>query len=124
MVDDETAYAELLATMLTESLGCDVKTFARPEPALAALSELNPAIIITDYYMPEMTGFDFISLASRITPGVPFILITGNALDCEDHEVGPTLPLRAILAKPFSWKKLADEIVANVPELAPKPAQA
>jgi two-component SAPR family response regulator len=124
MVDDETAYAEFLATMLTESLGCAVKTYARPEQALAELGELNPAIIITDYYMPQMTGFDFISQAARVAPGVPFILITGNALDCEDHEVGPNLPLRAILAKPFSWKKLADEILANVPEFAPKPASA
>lgn len=124
MVDDEKAYAEFLATMLVENFGCDVQNFARPEEALAALPRLNPGIIITDYYMPQMTGFDFIHQAARLVPGVPFILVTGNALDCEEHDVGPHLPLRAILSKPFSWKKLADEILRHAPELAPKIARA
>lgn len=124
MVDDEKAYAEFLATMLVENFGCEVRNFSRPEEALAALPGLNPGIIITDYYMPQMTGFDFITRASRIVPGVPFILVTGNALECEEHEVGPHVPLRAILSKPFSWKKLAEEVLLHAPELAPKTARA
>jgi two-component system, probable response regulator PhcQ len=123
MVDDEKAYADFLETMLTETFGCPVRKFTRPTDALAQLATINAGIIITDYYMPQMTGFDFIQRASRVAPGVPFILVTGNSIHCEDHDVGPDLPLRAILAKPFSWRKLADEIVRHAPEFARKPSK-
>ncbi len=123
MVDDEKAYADFLAAMLTDMFACPVRTFTNPTDALAELPTLNAGVIITDYYMPQMTGFDFIERASHVAPGVPFILVTGNSLHCDDHEIGPDLPLRAILSKPFSWRKLAEEIVLHAPGFTAKPAK-
>lgn len=107
-----------MATMLTEQLGCPVATFTRPLDALAALPDLDVGMVVTDCNMPQLSGFEFIRRASALLPGVPFILMTGNAQHYNNDELMSDSPLRAILPKPFGWKKLADEIVLHAPEFA------
>lgn len=124
MIDDEKSYVDLLAAMLTENLGCPVFTFIRPREAIAALPNLNAGVVVTDYHMPQMNGFDVVRQASPLVPGVPFILITGHSLHLVDHELPVGSPLRAILPKPFGWRRLAEEIALHAPEFAaflPKP---
>ena len=123
IVDDEKAYIDIMATMLTEQLGCPVATFTRPLDALAALPTLNVGVVVTDCNMPQFSGFEFIRRASALLPGVPFILMTGNAQHFQEDELLENSPLRAILPKPFGWKKLADEIVLHAPEFAIRVAQ-
>lgn len=118
IVDDEKAYIDIMATMLTEQLGCPVVTFTRPLDALAALPGLDVGVVVTDCNMPQFSGFEFIRRASALLPGVPFILMTGNAQHYSEDELMSDSPLRAILPKPFGWKKLADEIVLHAPEFA------
>ncbi|HTO04193.1 MAG TPA: response regulator [Opitutus sp.] len=118
IVDDEKAYIDILATMLTEQLGCPVVTFTRPLDALAALPGLDVGVVVTDCNMPQFSGYEFIRRASTLLPGVPFILMTGNAQPHSADELMSDSPLRAILPKPFGWKKLADEIVLHAPEFA------
>lgn len=117
MVDDEKSYVDLLANMLTENLGCPVLTFTRPRDALAALPGINVGVVVTDYHMPQMNGFELIAAASVVVPGVPFILITGHS-HLIDETLAPGAPLKAILAKPFGWRRLADEIALHAPEFA------
>ena len=124
IVDDEKAYIDIMATMLTEQLGCPVVTFTRPLDALAALPGIDVGVVVTDCNMPQFSGFEFIRRASALLPGVPFILITGNAQHYNDDELMSDSPLRAILPKPFGWKKLADEIVLHAPEFAIRLAKA
>ena len=118
IVDDEKAYLDIMATLLTEQLGCPVMTFTRPLDALAALPNLDVGVVVTDCNMPQFSGFEFIRRASALLPGVPFILMTGNAQPANTDELMSDSPLRAILPKPFGWKKLADEIVLHAPEFA------
>jgi CheY-like chemotaxis protein len=118
IVDDEKAYIDIMATMLTAQLGCPVMTFTRPLDALAALPGLNVGVVITDCNMPQFSGYEFIRRASALLPGVPFILMTGNAQPTRDDYLVGNSPLRAILPKPFGWKKLADEIVLHAPGFA------
>lgn len=124
IVDDEKAYIDIMATMLTEQLGCPVVTFTRPLDALAALPGIDVGVVVTDCNMPQFSGFEFIRRASALLPGVPFILMTGNAQHYNDDELMSDSPLRAILPKPFGWKKLADEIVLHAPEFAIRLAKA
>ena len=118
IVDDEKAYIDIMATLLTDQLGCSVVTFTRPLDALAALPGLNVGVVITDCNMPQFSGFEFIRRASAILPGVPFILMTGNAQHFQDDELMSDSPLRAILPKPFGWRKLADTIILHAPEFS------
>jgi DNA-binding NtrC family response regulator len=115
MVDDEKSYVDLLANMLTENLGCPVITFTRPREALAALPGINVGVVVTDYHMPQMNGFELIATASVVVPGVPFILITGHS-HLIDETLDPGAPLKGILAKPFGWRRLAEEIVLHAPQ--------
>lgn len=116
MVDDEKSYIDLLAQMLSENLGCTVLTFTRPLDALAALPGISVGVVITDYYMPQLNGFEFIDQAAANLPGVPFILVTGHALTFTEEEIARVKPLKAVLPKPFGWRRLADEVVRQWPE--------
>jgi CheY-like chemotaxis protein len=118
IVDDEKAYIDIMATMLTDQLGCSVVTFTRPLDALAALPALDVGVVITDCNMPQFSGYEFIRRAAAILPGVPFILMTGNAQPLQDDELMSDSPLRAILPKPFGWRKLADAIILHAPEFS------
>jgi len=111
--------------MLEENCGWRVATFADAESALAALPQAKVAVIVTDFSMPRVDGFEFIRRAAPIVPEVPFIMISGHTIHLPDHDFGGLENLRTILPKPFGWRKLADEIVLHVPELAasvPPPA--
>ena len=58
--------------MLTETLGCRVVTFTRPLEALATLPTLPVGLVVTDYHMPQLDGFQFVKRAAPLIPGVPF----------------------------------------------------
>jgi response regulator RpfG family c-di-GMP phosphodiesterase len=66
--------------------------------------------------MPELNGFEFMAKAALVIPGVPFILITGLPVSPAMEQKVNTSPLKAILHKPFNWRKLGDEIIRNWPE--------
>ena len=117
LVDDERTYIEFLADMLVNNLGWQVATFASAEAALAALPQIDAAVIVTDYCMPRIDGFEFIRRAAPLAPGVPFIMISGHLIHLPTDEPGRIGPLRTILPKPFGWRKLADEILLHAPEL-------
>jgi CheY-like chemotaxis protein len=119
LVDDEKSYADLLANMLAENLACPVFAFTRPREALAAIPSLHVGVVVTDYHMPQMTGFEFVRQASALLPNVPFILISGHSLHLDGDELNPGTALRAILPKPFGWRRLAEEIAAHAPEYQP-----
>lgn len=116
LVDDEKSYVDLLATMLVEHLETPVLTFTRPLAALEELPKLNPGIIVTDYYMPQLNGFEFIAQAAPLAPDVPFLLITGHAMTLPPEEIARIQPLKGVIAKPFGWRVLATEILRHWPE--------
>lgn len=117
MVDDEKTYVEFLAEMLASHLGWKVVTFGSAEAALDALPQLDAGVIVTDYNMPGIDGFEFIRRATPQLPGVPFIMISGHTLEFPAVEPSRFEALRTILPKPFSWRKLADEILQHSPAL-------
>lgn len=111
LVDDERSYTDLLTGMLAENLDCPVHAFTRPLEALKALPRLNPGVVVTDYYMPELDGFEFIRRASALVPEAAFVLITGHNLSAEEDAMARLTALKGFLPKPFGWRKLADEII-------------
>ena len=121
IVDDEKSYVDLMSLLLGDNLGCPVVTFTRPLAALKALPGLDVGVIVTDYYMPELNGLEFIALAREIVPEVPFILITGHSIGMDDNELAHVTGLRKVLHKPLGWRRLADEIVRHWPAGTPPP---
>ena len=121
-MDDEKSYTDLLTQMLVDNLDCPVHAFSRPLQALKVLPELNPGVIVTDYYMPQLNGLEFIRQAAPLVPEATFVIITGHNLDEETDTMARLTPLRGFLAKPFGWKKLADEVLRVWPSNLPSPS--
>ena len=121
LVDDERSYTELMTQMLAENLDCPVHGFVRPLEALKALPQLDPGVIITDYYMPQLDGLEFIRQASVVAPSAAFVLITGHNLSAEQDSLARLTALKGFLAKPFGWRKLAEEVIRVWPDPSTTP---
>jgi len=113
LVDDERSYVDLLGQLLTEYLSCPVSTFTRPIEALEALPQLNAGMVVTDYYMPQLNGLEFILRARSVLSNVPFIIITGHGVNFSQEDYTNVPELRSVLHKPFKWRVLADEVVRH-----------
>lgn len=124
VVDDEKSYGDLLSQILVDLLQRPVRSFTHPQAALDALPELDVGIVVTDYYMPDMTGVEFIRQASRLRPELAFIIITGHPLQLSDEYVYDLAALKAVLPKPFSWTKLAQLIARHWSDPANRPEPA
>jgi DNA-binding NtrC family response regulator len=123
LVDDERSYTDLMTLLLEDNLACKVHAFVRPADALAALPTLNAGVVITDYFMPEIHGLEFIRRATPLVPGVPFLLITGHPISSLQTEMTQLAALKGHLSKPFSWRTLADEIRRVWPDDSTAPTQ-
>jgi CheY-like chemotaxis protein len=115
IVDDEKSYVDMLAHMIGASLDCPVHHFSRPSELLGILEKLSPAVVVTDYSMPDMDGMEFTRQASLIVPKAAFIMISGNDLDPLAHELAELKSLKLRLRKPFPWQTLAEGIVKHWP---------
>jgi DNA-binding NtrC family response regulator len=121
LVDDEKSYTDLLTEMLVENLACRVHAFSRPAEALKVLAQLNPGVVVTDFFMPEIDGLEFIRQASPLVPDAAFLLISGHNLSGQTEAMARLTQLKSFLPKPFGWRRLADEILRVWPEHFPAP---
>jgi CheY-like chemotaxis protein len=115
IVDDEPSYVDLLSHALRAGLECPIHGFTRPLDALAALHEARPAVIVTDYHMPQMNGIDFARAVLAVLPETLFILISGHNLELEGVDISHLPPLKKHLSKPFSSRELTDAVIGIWP---------
>lgn len=118
LVDDERAYADVLAETITDLLHVPVHRFNQPRMALEALPNLSVDLIVSDYFMPALNGYAFLERALQLRPGTPCILITGHNDAFEDARLSRLVELREILAKPFSPRLLVEAIRRHGPTIA------
>lgn len=77
VVDDEPIILETMSAVL-ESHGCVVRVAQDGFAGLKALRETLPDLIISDLRMPNMSGFEFLSIVRRRFPHIPIIAISGE----------------------------------------------
>jgi CheY-like chemotaxis protein len=77
LVDDEPLVARLHARAITAA-GFEARLAQDGETALEMLTEVAPALIITDKNMPGMSGFEFVELARESGYDRPIILLSGD----------------------------------------------
>jgi DNA-binding NtrC family response regulator len=111
IVDDEKSYVELISQMIADNLDCPVHAFTRPGEALASLDRVAAGVIVTDYFMPEMDGVEFIKRASKVAPKAVFIMISGHNLEPIERELARLKKLKMRLQKPFGWRPLAEAVL-------------
>jgi DNA-binding NtrC family response regulator len=115
MIDDEKTYVESMAKLIGDNLDCPVHAFTKPEEALGELKTISAGVIVTDYFMPEIDGLEFIRRASKIAPEAAFIMISGHDLDPIDEGLATLKNLRNRMQKPFGWRPLAAAILQAWP---------
>src|SRR5205085_6775237 len=76
VVDDDATIRESLTMLLTEE-GYEVTTAAHGFDALLQLKGSLPDVITSDLNMPQMSGFEFLSVVRRRFPHIPVIAISG-----------------------------------------------
>jgi len=95
-IDDDPMVLKTLAYLLRKA-GHDVEK-AQSGSAGLALFRDNPAdIVLTDFAMPGLTGWDVARTVKSINPRVPVVYVTGSA-----HEIAPhqRAVVEAIIEKP------------------------
>ena len=83
--------------------------------AIEIASDYLPDLILLDIIMPDMDGYEVISVlkSSEITKDIPVIFITG--LDSsEDLEKGMALGAADYISKPFSATILKDKVSKHI----------
>lgn len=100
VVDDEVLLADLLASLLTD-LGHEAITAPHGRAALQQMRERKPALVISDFMMPLMTGLELAQAMNADTDlaEIPVILVTGGqGLAARQHAD----LFAAILDKPYN----------------------
>ena len=76
VVDDEPTLRTSLSLVLYE-LGYDVRSAENGFSALSEIRSAFPDILISDLYMPGMSGFELLSVVRRRFPAIPVIAMSG-----------------------------------------------
>ena len=118
VIDDEPLSRDLLQSSLSKR-GYEICVAKDGFAALAQMRGALPDLIVTDLKMPNMSGFEFLSIARRRFPQIPTVAVSG-----EFHP--PISPLGvladAFFAKPVRLEELRAKIADLLREAPPRTA--
>jgi hypothetical protein len=109
-LDDEESLAELGKRRL-QGIGYLVSAYTDPVAALSALRATPDAfhVVVTDYWMPHMTGLDFAREVTGIRADLPVVLLTGH-MDDLPEEAMRGAGVRLVVRKPLTLDELGEAI--------------
>jgi len=109
-VDDE-AHILHVVSMKLRNAGYEVITAVDGEEALELAKAERPALVITDYQMPYLSGLEFCKAlrADEATRGIPAIMLTARGFDIDAQDMIDA-GIAAVLAKPFSPRELLEKV--------------
>ena len=87
VVDDDCGIRYLLSIRLI-SAGYMVYEAANGWEAIEQMGNHSVDVVVTDYHMPEMNGFGFLSVCRAKWPGTPVIFFSGEQDDVAHEAVG------------------------------------
>jgi len=105
VVDDSPALRHYVADCLARQ-GFEIFTAENGRVGLEVAIELKPALIVSDYEMPEMTGFELVHALKQIpaTRNIPVIMLTARESK-RDMAQMRAAGASAYLVKPFAQDK-------------------
>jgi len=122
VIDDEPQVRRVIRHFLTRA-GHTVAEAADGAEGLARVRADMPDVLVTDILMPNKEGIETIREMRREAPGLPILVISGNAGSSLYMEMAKMLGAQAALAKPFRSAELlraVDDLLALAerPELS------
>jgi DNA-binding response OmpR family regulator len=110
VVDDEPSIRESLALLLG-SAGYDVSTAQDGFAALLQLKRTLPDLIVSDLSMPQMSGYELLSIIRRRFPQIVTVAMSG---DYQDDVLPPGVIADAFFAKGQSPRNLLATIATLI----------
>ena len=108
IVDDEKDFLDIIAERIG-ARGMDVSTATSAEDALNMVEEESFDVVIMDFMMPALDGFEALKLMKAKQPEVQIILLTGNVPD-EKRMEAKALGALDVIEKPPDLKDLIQKI--------------
>jgi CheY-like chemotaxis protein len=111
VVDDEIDIVNLVVELLQDE-GYEVRSAFNGEMALAAIAQQQPAMILMDMYMPQMTGIMLLEhMRTNGISAIPVVLMTASPRAAE-----PLLNMDLVdyLPKPFDIDQLLQCVARNL----------
>ena len=105
VIDDEDAFRLLLERTLT-SAHHQVTAVRDGNEGLLELAKATPDLVITDLYMPNCDGFEFMMTIRKAFPALPIIAVSGDPGGLPVLAVAGRMGAHAILRKPFAVQEL------------------
>jgi len=109
LIVDDAGPVVVLCVNVLQALGYAVKGANRGEQALEIMKREPFDLMVLDYKMPGMSGFEVYELAKQLHPQMAVILVTGHGTPemlNEAHRLG----FKAILLKPFTSDELRSTV--------------
>jgi two-component system chemotaxis response regulator CheY len=113
IIDDSITMRRIIANILSRLGYPDVVHASNGREALDRLANESIDVVVTDWYMPEMNGLDFVR-ALRATPAtshIPIVVVTANAAS-DDIQEALRLGVNGYILKPFTVETMRDKIAA------------
>jgi len=112
VADDEPRIRQVIRDVLG-GRGCQITVCENGNAAIAALEapDADFDLVISDIKMPDRNGYEVFSVAKRMNPDVPVILMTGFGYDPHHSIVRASQEgLQCVLFKPFQIERLLEEV--------------
>jgi DNA-binding response OmpR family regulator len=112
VVDDEPTIV-LMCRRVLEAQGHTVHGFSDVHTALAQLERETADLLVVDYKMPDLNGFEFVQRAWALRPALRVVMITAHGtreVMARATETG----VQSVVIKPFTPSELALGVVAAV----------
>ncbi len=123
VIDDSVTMRRIISNILVRLGYPDVVQASNGREALDRLAGEPVDIVVTDWYMPEMNGLDFVK-ALRTTPTtshIPIVIVTANAAS-DDIQHALELGVNGYILKPFTVETMREKIGALCAQVAPRAA--
>lgn len=113
LVDDDENFAFALKALL-KSKGLEIESFSNPEEALEFLKDNKFDMILLDYYMPQMTGEQFLTQLRTFDKGTIVFLQTAFSEEKPQFEMLQSLNIQGYIDKNKDPNDIFLDIVSGV----------
>ena len=106
IVDDKKEVADSIKRFLEYTELYSVQTIQDGEAAINLLNQKNFNLLITDYDMPEMNGYELFKKCRAIEPELPVVFMTGDMANDRMIENAKKEGFVGHIHKPFDIKEM------------------
>jgi len=113
IVDDEKWVREVLRDFCRLTDAFDIELANTGDEAIEKVKVSKYDLITMDLIMPEMSGIEALTIIKEMSPGVPIMVITGNATEKLVHQAGIQGACR-VMYKPVMLEDFVAELTSTL----------